>query len=83
MMNLSFLKHNLQEVCISVFSHNIPALLLYAGFGFTPYQIEERKDYANKRVALIHMKMNKLDYQKTKNSFSRSDRPLQLGNPGR
>lgn len=65
MLALSFEKHNLPQVRISVFSHNIPALLLYSSFGFTPYQIEERKDFTDKRVALVHMKMNKIDYDKT------------------
>lgn len=49
-------KYHLPEVKISVFSSNTPALLLYSGFGFSPYEIEERKDKNGKRVALIHMR---------------------------
>jgi len=55
MLNIAFDKHHLMEVRISVFSNNTPALLLYVGFGFLPYDIEERKDPQGNRVALIHM----------------------------
>jgi len=56
MLKQADIKHNLTEVMISVFSENTPALLLYSGFGFAPYEIEERKNQQGKRVALIHMK---------------------------
>ncbi|HFC91563.1 MAG TPA: GNAT family N-acetyltransferase [Leucothrix mucor] len=49
-------KYNLPEARISVFSDNVPALLLYSTFGFSPYKIEERKSPKGIRVALIHMK---------------------------
>jgi len=57
MLNISCEKHKLPEIRISVFSENTPAMLLYSSPGFEPYAIEERKDYNNKRVALVHMKM--------------------------
>ena len=57
MLKMAFDKHSLPEVKISVFSDNIPALLLYSDFGFTPYEIEERKGPNGDRVALIHMVM--------------------------
>ena len=56
MLKTAFEKHKLAEIRISVFNDNTPALLLYSGFGFSPYEIEERKDPSGKRVALIHMK---------------------------
>ncbi len=59
MIKVTYLKYNLPEVRISVFSENVPALLLYSGFGFTPYEIEERKNQSGHRVALIHMKMDR------------------------
>ena len=49
-------KYNLPEVRISVFSDNVPALLLYSTFGFFPYEIEERKNPKGVRAALIHMR---------------------------
>lgn len=57
MLKMAFEKYHLPEVKISVFSENIPALLLYSDFGFVPYEIEERKDPKGGRVALIHMGM--------------------------
>ena len=57
MLKQAFGKYELPEVRISVFSDNIPALLLYTDFGFLPYAIEERKNYEGRRVALIHMKI--------------------------
>lgn len=57
MLKIAHEKHNLPEVRISVFSENTPAMLLYSSVGFEPYNIEERMDSNNKRVALIHMKL--------------------------
>ena len=59
MSDLAKNKYSLPEVRISVFSDNIKAVLLYASFGFSPYKIEERRDYSGKRVALLHMKLKK------------------------
>lgn len=59
MLNTAYEKLNLPEIRISVFSENTPAMLLYSGLGFVPYEIEERKDSNCKRVALIHMKMER------------------------
>lgn len=56
MLNMAYDKYNLPEVKISVFSENTRALLLYSGFGFTPYEIEDKINTQGKRVALIHMK---------------------------
>jgi len=59
MLKIAYEKHHLSEVRISVFSENTPALLLYSGFGFVPYEIEERKNSQGNRVALIHLKMGR------------------------
>ena len=59
MIEKAFAKYALPEVHISVFSDNIPALLLYAGFGFIPYDIEEKTEPNGNRAALIHMKKSK------------------------
>jgi RimJ/RimL family protein N-acetyltransferase len=56
MLEQAFVRHDLPEVRISVFSENATALLLYTGLGFTPYGIEERQKRDGTRVALIHMK---------------------------
>ena len=56
MVGLARNKYLLPEVRISVFSDNIKATLLYSSCGFRPYQIEERRDFSGRRVALIHMK---------------------------
>lgn len=57
-----FYKYRLMEARISVFSDNIPALLLYTKLGFEPYQVEPRKNFEQQRVALLHMKMNRERY---------------------
>lgn len=62
MLDTAFKKCDLLQVRISVFAHNTPALLLYTGLGFTPYDIDVRRDPDNKSVALIHMRLNKEDW---------------------
>jgi ribosomal protein S18 acetylase RimI-like enzyme len=57
MLDLTREKYALPEARISVLSHNVKAVLLYSGFGFTPYQVEERRDFSGNRVALLHMKL--------------------------
>ena len=55
MLGIAFDQYHLPEVRISVFGDNIPALLLYASSGFRPYAIEERRDPAGMRTALLQM----------------------------
>ncbi len=55
MLRIAKEKYNLKIVKISVFSDNISALLLYSGFGFSPYEVEERKNINGNRVAIIHL----------------------------
>ena len=59
MSDLAFSRYKLNEVHISVFSDNAPALLLYSSLGFQPYAIEERLNYAGVKVALLHLKLYK------------------------
>lgn len=63
MLSIAFSKYDLSAIHISVFSDNIPALLLYTKIGFQAYAIEERRNYASKRVALVHMKLGKGIYK--------------------
>ena len=56
MLRVARKKYNLRVIKISVFSENIPALLLYSEFGFIPYDVEERKNLNGDKVALIHLK---------------------------
>ena len=49
-------QHKIKEIHLSCFSNNINGLLLYSKLGFAPYSIEERINFNNERVALIHMK---------------------------
>ncbi|NET06870.1 MAG: GNAT family N-acetyltransferase [Merismopedia sp. SIO2A8] len=62
MLKIAYEKYNLPEVRISVFNQNTPALLLYSGLGFTPYEIEERKSPQGNRIALIHMKVTRINH---------------------
>lgn len=54
MVKLCREKHN-ALARLSVFSFNTPALLLYTELGFTPYEVEQRKNLNGEKVALIHM----------------------------
>lgn len=59
MQKIAFDTYNLQEVKISVFNENTKALLLYAGLGFVPCEIEERTNPEGDRVALVHMSLQR------------------------
>lgn len=65
MVNLALDKYGVQQVSISVFSDNIPALLMYARLGFRPNAVEERRDWEGRRVALLHMVMHKDEWQRS------------------
>lgn len=62
MVRVAFEKYGLPETRISVFNENTPALLLYASIGFKPYAIEARQNPTGKRVALIHMRLQRDEY---------------------
>lgn len=55
MMDIGFNKLRVPELRVSVFSHNTPAVLLYNNIGFKPYAIEQRRDFDDNPVALLHM----------------------------
>ncbi|WP_455212301.1 GNAT family N-acetyltransferase [Kaarinaea lacus] len=57
MLGLAFDEYSVSETRISVFCHNTPALILYSRFGFKPYDIEQRNDFNNRQVALLHMRL--------------------------
>ncbi|MDX9765764.1 MAG: GNAT family N-acetyltransferase [Ectothiorhodospiraceae bacterium] len=61
MLDVAFGRHELREVCISVFNDNTAALLLYAGLGFVPYAIEERRHPQGRRTALLHLRLAAAD----------------------
>lgn len=46
---------------LSVFNNNTLALIMYSELGFKPYSIEQREDGNSKKVALIHMKLERLE----------------------
>lgn len=50
-------RDNYQAVAhLSVFGFNARALLMYAGLGFKPYDVEPRQNPRGETVALIHMR---------------------------
>ena len=55
MIAVAATRYNAPRVRAACFNANAAGLLLYAGLGFTPYAIEQRKDPMGGRVALIHM----------------------------
>ena len=59
MIGIAFSKHQAAEVTVSCFNQNVAGLLLYPKLGFQPYSIEERQDKKGKRVALIHMRLQR------------------------
>lgn len=44
------------EIQISCFNHNTAGLLLYKKLGFIPFEIEQRLDKQDNKVALIHLR---------------------------
>ncbi len=56
MLSRVFVHHGLGEARLSVFSHNVPALLLYLDLGFQPYAAEVRRDHDYREVVLLHMR---------------------------
>ena len=63
MLKCCFKKYRLPKVNISVFSHNIPALVLYSRLGFTPFDLEERQDFAGQKTVMIHMTLPRKTYE--------------------
>ncbi len=57
MVRVGFDRLKLPELCISVFTSNTPAFLLYTDMGFSPYRLESRRDPGGEHAALIHMKL--------------------------
>lgn len=58
MIEVARSRHQAREMKVSCFNHNTAGLLLYPALGFVPFGIEERQDFAGKRVALIQMKQS-------------------------
>lgn len=56
MIKIARKRQGAQQVRLSCFSHNTAALLLYAGLGFVPFALEERRDWRGERVALVHLR---------------------------
>jgi RimJ/RimL family protein N-acetyltransferase len=63
MLKCCFDKYRLSKVNISVFSHNIPALVLYSRLGFTPFDLAERQDFAEQKTVMIHMTLPRKIYE--------------------
>ena len=59
MIQQTFDKYLVEQVQISVFNDNTPALLLYIGLHFQPYAIEERSHPSGSRVGLLHMRLER------------------------
>lgn len=56
MKKVGFTKYFAAEITVSCFNENVGGLLLYPKLGFQPYAIEERKKKDMRRVALIHFR---------------------------
>ncbi len=55
MLKLAFEERKKEELRLSVFADNTPALLLYNALGFTPYGLEVRTDPQEGKKILLHM----------------------------
>ncbi|MCG7981938.1 MAG: GNAT family N-acetyltransferase [Candidatus Thiodiazotropha lotti] len=51
------------EVHITVFNHNLPALTLYGSLGFKPYELELRNMPSGGQAMAIHMQLNRRSWQ--------------------
>lgn len=49
-------KYNVSELRLSCFNNNTKGILLYSKLGYIPYEVEERLDKDERKVALIKMK---------------------------
>lgn len=58
MIEVARQRHQAREMKVSCFNHNTAGLLLYPTLGFVPFGIEERRDPAGKRVALVQMRQS-------------------------
>lgn len=56
MESIALKKYNVKEIHISCFNINTKGILLYSKLGYIPYEIEERLDKEDHKVALIKMK---------------------------
>lgn len=56
MADIARVRHQVNEVRVSCFNGNAPALLLYARLGFQPFAMEAREDWKGHRVALMHLR---------------------------
>lgn len=60
MESIALEKYNIREMHISCFNMNTKGILLYSKLGYLPYEIEERLDQEESKVALIKMKKERL-----------------------
>lgn len=56
MESIALSKYNTRKIHISCFNANTKGILLYSKLGYIPYEIEERVDKGNQKVALIKMR---------------------------
>lgn len=56
MESIALDKYNIQEMHISCFNTNTKGILLYSKLGYAAYQVEERLDKKECKIALIRMK---------------------------
>lgn len=56
MTSIALKKYNVREIHISCFNMNTKGILLYSKLGYIPYEVEERLDKEERKVALIKMK---------------------------
>ncbi len=57
MIKLGFDELKLNEVHLSCYSQNTQALLFYQQLGFKPYALERRKDFNNRPVIMLHLRL--------------------------
>lgn len=60
MESIALKKYNVREIHISCFNTNTKGILLYSKLGYFPYEIEERLDKEESKVALVKMKKEML-----------------------
>lgn len=56
MESIALKKYDVREIHISCFNMNTKGILLYSKLGYTPYEIEERLDKKESKVAFVKMK---------------------------
>lgn len=59
MIDRAFSEHDLERVCLHVYSRNLAGLLLYHALGFRPFGMKVRRDYRGEAALLLTLGLSR------------------------